>query len=145
MRLTKILLLTIAIFFASFSKAQMPDSKLSAVYTPEEINHFKQAMPDVIKFNNFYVNNAAYITEAPKGKAIKTIELHKINPKTGEILSDAIQMIDLIDFNPYLFNCKSQFDKNTYYSIGNTGKILVMRSTKEIQRRFSQSNLNAKK
>jgi|GEM_PF-1286475 hypothetical protein len=139
MRLTKILLLTIAIFFASFSKAQMPDSKLSAVYTPEHLNNLKHNNPDAIEYFNFYVNNSFKITDLPQGKDLEKEELHKINPITKEITNEQIQMVDLVDFNPYLFSCKTDQNNRKYYSIGNTGKLLIMFSNKEIQEKFRNS------
>ncbi len=139
MKINKVLILIAVVMASMYSYGQQVDSKLSVVYSPEQINHFKQSNPDMIKFANFYVNNASYITDAPEGKTIETTPLRKINPKTGEILQDEIRMIDLQDFNVYLYNCKSKANSNTFYTIGNTGKILVMRSNAEISRLFKQS------
>ncbi len=145
MRINKLLVLIGAVLLSIYSYGQQADSKLSVLYTPAEISHFKQNNPDVLEFYNYYVNNATYFTEIPKGKTLKTIPLKKVNPKTGEVLQDAIQMIDLDDFNPYLFNCKSQNNVNTFYSIQASNKILVMRSTIEIQKMFNRSKNNTNK
>ena len=122
-----------------YSYGQQVDSKLNVIYTPEQISHFKQASPDMIAYSNFYVNNATYVTSPPQGKSIETTPLRRVNPKTGEVLQDEITMTDMQDFNVYMYNCKSKTNSSTFYSIGNSGKILVMRSSTEIQKSFMKS------
>ena len=128
--------------FTAFS--QQADSKLYDVYTINQIDNFRQNNPESIDYMNFYVNNVALIVDFPEGKQIETQQLFRIDPKTGTILSDEITEADLTDFNPYLYNCKPANDKNTYYTIGSTGKLLIMRSTQEMAKRYKQYQKNHK-
>jgi hypothetical protein len=127
--------------FTSF--AQQADSKLYDVYTIDQINNFRQNNPKSIDYFNFYVNNVALIVDFPEGKPIEVQQLFKIDPKTGTVLSDEITQADLMDFNPYLYNCKPANEKDTYYVIGSTGKLLIMHSTQEIARKYKQYQKNS--
>lgn len=133
----KFLLLIGVVLFTAFSYAQeQPNSKLCDVYTTQHLANLKNNNPDAITYFNFYVNNSFEIVEAPD-KPINKVELKRIDFNTKAILSDEIIENDLMDFNPLLYNCVTS-DSRTYYSIGNTGKLLVMYSTEEIQVKFKQ-------
>ena len=130
------LLLIGAIFISTYSFSQQVDSRLNAVYSPEEIIHLKQSSPDAISYFNFYVNNSYIITDFVADKPMDYEELHKINHRTKEVLTDQITTGDLVDFNPYLFSCTPDQNNRKYYKIGNTGKLLIMLSRKEIEKNF---------
>ena len=123
-----------------YSYGQQTDSKLSAVYSPEQLIQMKQTSPDAIEYFNFYVNNSYVITNFVADKPMDYKELHKINPQTKEILSDVVKTSDIVNFNPYLFDCNPDMDKRTYYKMGDTGKLLIMLSRKEIDKKFRIKN-----
>lgn len=132
------LLLSVFVLLMGFSAySQQADSKLYDVYTMEQIDNFRAKNPKAIDNMNFYVNNVYYIIDAPS-KSIESQELKRVDFKTGAILSDEITAFDLEDFNPYLYNCKPANDKKTYYTVGNTGKLVVMRSTQEMAAKYQQ-------
>jgi len=140
----KRLLLFGVLLFTLNSFAQIADNKLSVLYSPEQLSNLKNTMPGSIEYLNYYVNNSYRITDFPTEKPIEHQMLKKVDPVTGEILSGEITINDIRDFNPYLFNCKPQMNKRTYYKIGNTGKMLIMYSHKEIQSGFKQWQLKNK-
>ncbi len=134
----KRLLLFGVLLFTLNSFAQIADNKLSVMYSPEQLTSLKNTMPGSIEYMNYYVNHSYRIVDYPTGKPVETIELKKIDPISKEVLNDEITLNDIRDFNPYKFNCKPQMNKQSYYKIGNTGKMLIMLSHKEIQRGFKQ-------
>lgn len=137
------LLAVVLVFILGFTAySQQADSKLCDVYTVDQINNFRQNNPSSIDYMNFYVNNVAIITDFPEGKQIETQQLFRVDFKTGTVLSDEITEADLMDFNPYLYNCKPANSKNTYYIIGSTGKLLIMRSTQEMAKKYKQHQKN---
>jgi len=140
----KRLLLFGVLLFTLNSFAQISDPKLSAVYSPEQLNNLKNTMPGSIDYLNYYVNNSYRIVDFPTEKAIEHRMLKKIDPLTGQTINQEITINDIRDFNPYLFNCKPQMTSRTYYKIGNTGKMLIMYSHKEIQAGFKQWQLKNK-
>ena len=140
MKINKVLILIGIVLLSMYSFGQQTDSKLSAVYSPEELISIKQSSPNAIEYFNFYVNNSYVITYFVADKPMDYKELHKINPQTKEVLSDAITTSDVTDFNPYLFDCNPDTEKRTYYKMGNTGKLLIMLSRKEIQKKFRMKN-----
>jgi len=129
----KKLIFVITMLFSIYSFGQRIDSRLSAVYSPEELNSMN---PNAIKYFNFYVKNSYRIVNFTTTKPIDYKILYKINPKTKEIISEKINYSDIVDFNPYLFSCETAQDKATYYKIGNTGKLLIMLSREEIEKEF---------
>ena len=141
MRRLLVLAFVFVLGFTAYS--QQADSKICDVYTVDQINNFKKT-PGAIDYMNFYVNNVAQIVDFPEGKQLETQQLFRVDPKTGTILSDEITEADLMDFNPYLYNCKPANDKNTYYIIGSTGKLLIMHSTQEMSRKYKQYQKNHK-
>jgi len=86
---------------------------------------------------NFYVNNSYYIIDEPS-KTIDSEPLQRIDFKTRAVISGEITIFDLTDFNPYLYNCKPANNKNSYYTVGSTGKLVVMRSTQDIAAKYRQ-------
>ena len=134
------LLLISAVLLTMYSYSQQADLRLSAVYSAEEISKLKQSAPDAINYFNFYVSNSYIITDFVADKPMDYKELHKIDPRTKEVLSDDIRTSDVIDFNPYLFDCTPDMDKRTYYKMGDTGKLLIMLSRKEINKKFRIKN-----
>ncbi len=139
------LLLVVLVFVLGFTAySQQADSKLYDVYTLDQIENFRQKNPASVDYMNFYVNNVAMIVDFPDGKPIEVQQLFKIDPKTGTVLSDEIVQSDLVDFNPYLYNCKPANNKSTYYTIGSTGKLLIMSSTQEMARKYKQYQKNNK-
>jgi len=140
MKINKVLLLIGAVLLTMYSFGQQTDSRLSAVYSADEIIKLKQSAPEAIEYFNFYVRNSYVITDFVADKPMDFEELHKINPRTKETLSDQITTGDLVDFNPYLFSCIPDMDKRKYYKVGDTGKLLIMLSRKEIEKKFRIEN-----
>jgi hypothetical protein len=73
----KRLLLFGVLLFTLNSFAQISDPKLSAVYSPEQLNNLKNTMPGSIDYLNYYVNNSYRIVDFPTEKAIEHQMLKK--------------------------------------------------------------------
>lgn len=103
------------------------DNCLYAKYGKEELQKMQQNSPEQLDFLNFYVKHAGYFVDMPN-KPIQYTDLIRLKDNSKNITAN-----ELINFNPYLYNCKNLQDKNSYYKAGNTGKLLIMISMKDLQ------------
>jgi hypothetical protein len=131
------LLSVLLLFFVVELKAQNYDQRLLQVYSASSLEQMERNAPGTIDYLNFYVANSYQFIVKPEGKDIPTQELNFVDLQTGAVLSYTLTPADLDQFNPYLFNCKPGI-KHTYYTIGTQGKILMMLSQSEIERRYKK-------
>ncbi len=123
---------TVLSFFVIFSMTgfsqQTIDNRLLAKYDQASL---QKMQPEQLDFLNYYVEHAWSIIDMPN-KPIQYTNLVRISDN-----SKAISSGELTNFNPYLYNCKNLQDKNSYYKIGNTGKILIMVAMKNLQNEYN--------
>ncbi|MBU0764457.1 MAG: hypothetical protein KJ607_06460 [Bacteroidetes bacterium] len=117
------------------SGQEAPDAKLYVRYNQAYINNLLNNNPEIVVYLNFFVNNSWRIIDKPD-KEIDCSKLSKINPETGEILEDPITSEDLEDFNIYRYNYRMDPDKRTYYTLGDTDKILIVLSDNELSKLY---------
>ncbi len=112
------------------------DKKLLVKFSVEYLQKLQTENPDSLEFLNYAVNYGFYFTDVSKNKPVSTQKLMKINPQTKSE-QEIISFEDIeADFNPLLYNCVLSPQNQTYFSIGNTGKILVMRSKSSLMLRY---------
>ena len=129
--ITIVLILALACH-ASYSQDNADfNSKLSSKFTTEELQEISKAYPDSILFLNYIAEKGYYFIEFPKEKEIP----HKI--------IENITLKDLETFNIFNYNIEFLDNKNNYYKLGNTGKLLVVVSMKDI-RQFSKQQKQIK-
>ncbi len=115
---------------AAFSQ-QTIDSRLLAKYDQVNLQKMQQDNPEQLDFLNYYVEHAGYLVDMP-AKPIQYTDLVRLSDN-----SKAISSGELTNFNPYLYNCKNLQDKNSYYKVGNTGKLLIMVAMKNLQTQYN--------
>lgn len=121
----------LVIFSTTAFSQQTIDNRLLAKYDQAGLQKMQQDNPDQLDFLNYYVEHAGYIVDMP-AKPIQYTDLVRLNDN-----SKAISSNELTNFNPYLYNCKNLQDKNSYYKIGNTGKLLIMVAMKNLQTQYN--------
>ncbi len=128
------LLLPVMLLFVSFNfcLAQENNSKLLVKYSNDFLNKIKIENPKEYYKLNYFVEKGCYVQKMPD-KPIETIDLKKVDPKTGYIIPDyQITEADLENFNPLEYNIYSSAQRNTYYKAGNTGYIIIVQSVEDI-------------
>ena len=115
-------------FSTTVFSQQTIDNRLLAKYSQADL---QKMQPDQLDFLNYYVEHASYIVDMPN-KPIQYTDLVRLSDN-----SKAISAGELTNFNPYLYNCKNLQDKNAYYKIGNTGKLLIMVAMKNLQNQYN--------
>jgi len=139
MFMKKIILLLSLIFIAMgvFSQSVTIDSRLYAKYSEESLQEILQTNPADIEYMNWFVENAFIV------KGIRNPESSAL-PKLRYIDKDTkMAGAEVTEYNPATFNvmeCAFVIDSNesTAYLIGNTGKVLVFSSNKDLAKRFNE-------
>ena len=121
----------LVVFSMTAFSQQTIDNRLLAKYSQAELRKMQQDNPEQLDFLNYYVEHAGYIVDMPD-KPIQYTDLVRLSDH-----SKSISLGELTNFNPYLYNCKNLQDKNSYYKVGNTGKLLIMVAMKNLQTQYN--------
>ncbi len=133
--MNKIKFLFIFIFFFTsvITFAQEFNQKLLVKYDEATLTELKKNNSVEFEYLNLYVTRACSFKDMPD-KDIKYTELKRIDINTGEVIEDyEVSEDDINNFNPFLYNIKLDYDWNTYYKVGNTGKMLLIWAEKDIR------------
>jgi len=123
--------LAVFVLFVSVSFAQTEiNPKLYAKYDKAYLDKISKEHPAQLDKMNFFVEHAGYVIDMPD-KPIQYKELVRLSDNSKNITLEEIK-----NFNPYLYNCKNDVSRTTYYKVGNTGKLLVMVSLQELNRMY---------
>ncbi len=106
------------------------DERLYAKYDKAYLEKISRENPELLEKMNFFVEHAGYIIDMPD----KPIEYKDLVRKSDH--SKDITMDEVKNFNIYLYDCQPAIDRSTYYKIGNTGKLLILRSSQELNRMY---------
>jgi hypothetical protein len=100
-------------FITTIGYAQQADKQLSAVYSENEIQHFKNN--DILYYNAliYGLENATYTVDAPNGKDIAELPSISIPKEKYNFTTLGIKIIE---------------DKNQYFKINGSNKLLVVKS-----------------
>jgi len=129
---TKIILFASIIMFGFSVMAQQVEinQKLYAKYDKAYLEKLQKENPEQLKKMNFFADHFGYIIDMPD-KPIEHKDLIRLSDNSKNITLE-----ELKDFNPYLYNCKNDLTRTTYYKIGNTGKLLIVRSLQDLNRMY---------
>lgn len=116
------------IFISTICFSQEFNQNLLVKYDKQELESLKTNSKEYFELLNYYVTDGFYFIDMPD-KPIDYKELKKIDSRTGEV--DETYVIterDMENFNPLEYNCEYHAFKNSYYKLGNTGKLLIIPS-----------------
>ena len=129
----KFILIFILFFTSVITFAQEFNQKLLVKYDEATLTELKKNNLVEFEYLNLYVTRACSFKDMPD-KDIKYTELKKIDINTGEVIEDyELSEEDINNFNPFLYNIKLDYDWNTYYKVGKTGKMLLVWAEKDIR------------
>jgi hypothetical protein len=127
--------------FSQESKSNItPDPKLIDALGQETVDFYAQNNPKLILYYNFFLNHSYQITEIPqeKVKDLKDIPEFQLKPEFQMESPDYTEKgLEKLNIMKYDFNLN--FEINTFFRLGNTNKIIVFLSGKDIQTQFNQS------
>ena len=113
-----------------------PDSRLYEVLKSSYIENLLHNTPNQIFYFNYLLEHSYIITDFSTDKDFEYNELRKIDPETKKITNELITNSNLLNFNILKYKCSNE-GKRTYYKIGNTGKMLIMLSNREVTKGFN--------
>gem|GEM_PF-4012173 len=107
------------------------NSKLFVKFTSEELKNIENNHPDSVLFLNYIASKGYSIIDMPP----KQIQCGVIENVSEE---------DLKDFNVFEYNVQFLENKNNYYKLGNTGKLLILTNLRDIKQFSKQEKQKAK-
>ncbi|MFK8101046.1 MAG: hypothetical protein AB8G15_00925 [Saprospiraceae bacterium] len=129
-KLLILLFLSASIYAHAQSNTSTPldiDQRLLALYDEAYLDRLKKTNPFIIQRLNYYLDNAFYITDYPKGKAATY---------------PSVEIPDLTNFNILLLekeqDLKRNWNKITVYQIKDTDKVLVYYAGKDFVKRLNE-------
>lgn len=105
--------------------------KLFTKFSKKELKTIAKEFPDSVLFLNYIAEKGYYITEFPQ----KPIPHQIIENFTADKLDN---------FNIFEYDVRFLENKNNYYKLGDTGKLLVLVSMKDIKQFSKQEKKNVK-
>ena len=106
-----------------------PDKRISEAFGEKFVLELKSDNQEMIMYYNFYLDNAYYITELPvdKYEFINSLVSLNINPFSTKN-----------EINILMLDMKLNFEKETYYRIGNSQKVMVFYSGKDLTEKYNE-------
>lgn len=134
-----LLILLFATLFYSTSVAQTVDSRLYSVFSEEYLEDITVNHPNELKYLNWYLDNSYRIVDLGAEKCSLMIPLISYDPIT-KTAGLEVSSIDVETFNVFLYSVELQYDRKTYYRIGNTGIAVEFESLKKLSNNFNNYN-----
>lgn len=132
-----LLLSLILMVMGAFSQSVTIDSRLYAKYSEADLLEIQRTNPADIEYMNWFVENAFVVKEIANPESSEFPRLHYVDKETK------MTGAEVTEYNPDTFNvmeCAFVIDPNesTAYLIGNTGKVLVFSSNKDLTKLFNE-------
>ncbi len=133
------MLLVFTFVFAKAQETTIPDVRLLSRYTESEIFNMQENYPQSLKIECFELNHGYQIQELDfeKMKGMPSLYYFNYFTKTKE---DLVLSVDEANFNLYDYYYERHYSQNTYYRIGETNKVLVIISHKQLIRNFNTNS-----
>lgn len=113
------------------------DRRLIELYGEEQCMILKKEDPDTLKYRSFVISSGFLISDQKEltedGIVLEILEsLDPVN-----FPEDEPELIVLGVFNPMRYNIKRSMHNRKHYTIGNTGKVLMLYSEIELKRMYA--------
>ncbi|MBO7134084.1 MAG: hypothetical protein J6W06_08005 [Bacteroidales bacterium] len=133
-----ILLLSLILMgFGAFSQALPIDSRLYAKYSEEDLLNMQQNLPSKLEYLNWFVENSYVIKEVANPERLDYPRL-KYWDKETKMLGSEVNEYDAENFNIMEFGFEISQKSSNVYLIGNTGKLLVFYSGKDLTELYNE-------
>lgn len=118
-----------------------PDSRLIEAFGNERVDFLKRNNPDLIRYFNFFLDNAFQLVQHPAEKIegiIKSCPMLELNDPSMKMdkpdMSKGTKSINILKYNFQLVN-----DKVAQYRLDNSGIIIVFLPANEITKKFNEA------
>lgn len=138
--------LILGISFAQVSKSQVvADPRVIEVFGQETVNFYLENKPNVILYYNFFLENAYSIQEIPQEKIGDLPSIPELKLKE-QFQADFVDYSDKGIENLNIMKYELKIDPNVgpIYRLGNTNKLIIFLSGKEIQNLYNKYLLEQK-
>jgi hypothetical protein len=138
--------LILGVSYAQVSKSQViPDPRVVEVFGQETVNFYLENKPSVIQYYNFFLENSYSIQEIPQEKIGDLSSLPELKLKE-KFQTDYVDYTDKGIENLNVMKYDLQIDPNVgpIYRLGNTNKLIIFLSGKEIQNLYNKYLLELK-
>ncbi len=111
----------------------IPDSRLYECFDKTYIKQLKDKNPALIVYYNYYLDNSFFISELPSEK----INSNKI-PKLKLLEKFKNSKTKIAKLNILKYDVKRYYDRNSYYRMGTSNKVVVFYSEKEFMIKYNK-------
>jgi hypothetical protein len=140
----KLFIVFLSMFVMSITIAQaqsnQPDPKLIEGFGQETVDFYIQNAPELIAYYNFFVNYSYKIVDLPQEKMSELDNIPSFQIKE-KFISEPVDYSEqgLQNLNILKYDFKLDQIGSMIYKIGNTNKLIVFYSGKEIQTMFNET------
>lgn len=141
-----VFILILSISYAQISKTKVAaDPRIIEVFGQETVNFYLENKPSVIQYYNFFLENSYTIEEMPQEKmeGLQTLPELKLKTEFQTDLADYSEK-GLENLNIMKYDLKIDPNVGPIYRLGNTNKIIIFLSGKEIQNLYNKYLLELK-
>lgn len=138
--------LILSVTYAQVSKTQVvADPRVLEVFGQETVNFYLDNKPSVIQYYNFFLENSYSIQEIPQEKIGDLPSLPELKLKE-QFQLDFVDYSDkgIENLNILKFDLKIDPNVGPIYRLGNTNKLIIFLSGKEIQNLYNKYLLEQK-
>lgn len=138
--------LILGITYAQVSKTQVTaDPRVIEVFGQETVNFYLENKPSVIQYYNFFLENSYSIQEIPQEKIGDLPDIPELKLKE-QYQTDFVDYSDkgIENLNIMKYDLKIDPNVGPIYRLGNTNKLIIFLSGKEIQNLYNKYLLELK-
>jgi len=133
-----ILLLSLILMgIGAFSQTLPIDSRLYAKYSEEDLLNMQQNLPSKLEYLNWFVENSYVIKDVANPEGLNYPKLKYLDKET-KMLGSEVNEYDAENFNIMEFGFEISQKSSNVYLIGNTGKLLVFYSGKDLTNLYNE-------
>lgn len=120
---------------ALLSQTQYVDIRLSSVYSEEYLNNLQIDNPQKIEYLNWLLDNSYSIVDVDTEKLEHMSYLKHFDP-VNKILGDNVETLNQENINILMYSFQREYDRQSYYRIGNSGQVIVFESYTQLTKNF---------
>lgn len=146
MIVSMLFLIILGINFAQNTKEQIiADPRIVEVFGQETVDFYLENNPSIIRYYNFFLENSYTIQDMPQEKmeGLKTLAELKLKTQFQTDLADYSDK-GLENLNIMKYDLKIDPNVGPIFRLGNTNKIIIFLSGKEIQNLYNKYLLELK-
>jgi len=118
-------------------QAQIADPRLLTIYSQDYLDDISENHPNELRYLNWYLDNSFSILELGVDKCQHLPFLKYIDPETKQICGN-VDIVDVQNFNIYMYSFERFYDKKSVYRIGSTGFAIAFDSEKKLAENYNK-------